>query len=161
MKKIVAFTGESNSGKTTLIEKITNKLINRYKIAIIKHDPSDKAQFDVKGKDSYKFFQTGAEVMVTSPTRTTYFSHRQKSIEEIASMIKEFDLLFVEGLRTLNLPRIGVFRDRVNKDYFKYIKAAAIKDVDKNVFPSSIEVFDLDDLDSIIDWIFKNAKELK
>ena len=83
MKIAVAFTGPSNSGKTTVIEKIAKKLINRYKILIVKNDPKDKAKFDIEGKDSFKFFQTGAEVVVTSPTRTTYFSHRKKDIEDI------------------------------------------------------------------------------
>lgn len=76
----VAFTGPSNSGKTTLILKVARKLIHEHhkEVAIIKHDPKDKARFDVEGKDSYKFSSTGAEVIVTSPNRTTYFSQKQK-----------------------------------------------------------------------------------
>jgi len=59
--KAIAFTGPSESGKTTLIEKIALRLINDRKIAIIKNDPSDKAVFDRDGKDSDRFFKTGAE----------------------------------------------------------------------------------------------------
>ena len=162
MKKAVAFTGPSNSGKTTLIEKIAKKLIKNYKIAIIKNDPSDKAKFDIEGKDSYKFFATGAEVVVTSPTRTTYFSHRKKELDEIISMIGEFDLLLVEGLKTLPLPRIGVFRGTVDDSYFDYIKAVAVDEsVDKSVIPSFIDVLDLNNVDEVIEWIFTNAEEIK
>ena len=61
MKKrlAVAFTGPSNSGKTTIILKVARKLIHEHAkdVAIIKHDPKDKARFDVEGKDSYKFSQ--------------------------------------------------------------------------------------------------------
>jgi len=157
----VAFTGPSNSGKTTLIEKIARKLINEYKVAIIKNDPGDKAKFDVEGKDSYKFFQTGAEVVVTSPTRTTYFSHRRKEIKDIADMIDDFDILLVEGLRTLPLPRIGVFRGEINEDYFPYIKAVAVDDsVDKSKIPENIDVLNLNDEDEVIKWIFENAQEI-
>ncbi len=48
----VAFTGPSNSGKTTLILKVARKLIHEHAlaVAIIKNDPKDKAQFDVPGK---------------------------------------------------------------------------------------------------------------
>jgi molybdopterin-guanine dinucleotide biosynthesis protein B len=48
MKKIaVAFTGPSNSGKTTLIINIANALkTQNYKVCIVKHDPQDKAKFD-------------------------------------------------------------------------------------------------------------------
>jgi molybdopterin-guanine dinucleotide biosynthesis protein B len=161
LRKAVAFTGPSNSGKTTLIEKIAKKLISSYKIAIIKNDPKDKAQFDKEGKDSYKFFQTGAEVVVTSPSRTTYFSHRQKSLDEIIEMINDFDILLVEGLKYLPLPRIGVFRNEVDESYFRYVNAVAIDEsVDKNLIPGSIEILNLNDTDEIIEWVLKNAKEV-
>jgi len=161
LRKAIAFTGPSNSGKTTLIEKIAKRLISSYKIAIVKNDPSDKAKFDTPGKDSYKFFQTGAEVVVTSPTRTTYFSHRQKSLDEIIEMINDFDILLVEGLKYLPLPRIAVFRGEVDESYFRYIKAVAIDEsVDRSKIPKDIEILDLNNVDEIIGWVLKNAKEV-
>ena len=75
-KRVVAFTGPSNSGKTTTIVKVAQILKSRYSLAIIKHDPSDKGVFDKEGKDRWKFTQTGAEVVVTSPTTTTFFSQK-------------------------------------------------------------------------------------
>jgi molybdopterin-guanine dinucleotide biosynthesis protein B len=161
VRRAVAFTGPSNSGKTTIIEKVAKKLNGSYKIAIIKNDPSDKAKFDVEGKDSYRFFQTGAEVVVTSPTRTTYFSHRQKSINEIVDMIKDFEILIIEGLKYLPLPRIGVFRGDIDESYFRYVKAVAVDDtVDKSKIPPHIEILNLNDTDEIIDWILRNAQEI-
>ncbi|MCH3853348.1 molybdopterin-guanine dinucleotide biosynthesis protein MobB, partial [Campylobacter jejuni] len=39
-KSIIAFSGPSNSGKTTLITKIANEFIKQnLKVLIIKHDP--------------------------------------------------------------------------------------------------------------------------
>ena len=161
MRKAVAFTGPSNSGKTTLIEKIAKRLISSYKIAIIKNDPANKAQFDKKGKDSYRFFETGAEVVVTSPSRTTYFSHRQKSLDEIVNMINDFDILLVEGLKYLPLPRIGIFRNDIDESYFRYIKAIAVDDtIDKSKIPSNIEILDLNNIDEIIEWVLENAVDI-
>ena len=161
MRIAVAFTGPSNSGKTTIIEKIAKILIKKYKVAIIKNDPKDKAIFDVEGKDSYRFFQTGAEVVVTSPTRTTYFSHRSKTIDEIVDMVNDFEILLVEGLKTLPLPRIGVFRGKIDESYFPYIKAVAIDHtIDPATIPQNIDKLDLNDPAQIIDWIMKNAKEV-
>jgi molybdopterin-guanine dinucleotide biosynthesis protein B len=157
----IAFTGPSNSGKTTLIEKVARVLIEEYRIAIVKNDPKDKATFDVEGKDSWKFFRTGAEVVVTSPTRTTYFSHRQKSIEEIVRMIDDFDYLLVEGLKTLPLPRIAVFRNAIDESYFTCSEAIAIDDtvdIEKYEIPPSIDILDLNDVDQIIGWIKTHAK---
>jgi molybdopterin-guanine dinucleotide biosynthesis protein B len=161
VRKAVAFTGPSNSGKTTLIEKISKKLISTYKIAIIKNDPSDKAKFDTEGKDSYKFYNTGAEVVVTSPKRTTYFSHKQKSLDEIVDMINDFDYLLVEGLKYLPLPRLAVFRNEVDESYFPYINAVAIDDtIDKNLIPKEIKILDLNNVDEVISWVLNNAKEI-
>jgi molybdopterin-guanine dinucleotide biosynthesis protein B len=155
----VAFTGPSNSGKTTLIVKIANILTKTYQVAIIKNDPKDKARFDVEGKDSYKFSQTGADVVVTSKTRTTLFSQREKNLDEIIQMLGSFDILLVEGLKTLPLPRIAVFREDVYEEYFPYIKAAACsKSIDRSKIPEHIDILELDNPNQIIEWILKNAK---
>ncbi len=161
MRIAVAFTGPSNSGKTTAIEKIAKKLINDYKIVIVKNDPKDKAKFDIEGKDSYKFYKTGAEVVITSPTRTTFFSHRKKELKDIVNMVNDFDIMLVEGLKTLPLPRIAIFRGKIDESYFGFIKAVAIDEsIDKKSIPENIDILNLNDIDSIIDWIFKNAKEV-
>ncbi len=161
----VAFTGPSNSGKTTLILKVARKLIHEQKleVAIIKHDPKDKARFDVEGKDSYKFSDTGAEVIVTSDTRTTYFSKKHSELDEMIRLFDNFDVLLVEGLKSLPLPRISIFRDSMDSDYFPYMDAVAIDksiDIKKYELPNTVDVLDLNDPDEIISWIFKNAKKV-
>ena len=161
----LAFTGPSNSGKTTLILKVARKLINEYgkKVAIVKHDPGDKARFDVEGKDSYKFSDTGAEVIVTSPTRTTYFSKKSEDLDEMIRLFDTFDVLLVEGLKTLPLPRISVFRNSLDSEYFPFMNALAIDDsIDTNNYemPKGVAILDLNNPDEVISWIFKNAKEV-
>jgi len=159
----VAFTGPSNSGKTTLIQKVATKMIETKQVAIIKHDPKDKAIFDIEGKDSDKFSKTGAEVVVTSPTRTTYFSKRQKSIDDIIDMINKFDILLVEGLKTLPLPRIAIFRNEIDLSYLECSEALAIDesiDITRYDIPSHINILDLNNTAQIIEWIEKNAKEV-
>ena len=167
MKKrlAVAFTGPSNSGKTTLILKVARKLINEHskKVAIVKHDPADKARFDVEGKDSYKFSNTGAEVIVTSPTRTTYFSKKSKDLDEMIRLFDDFDILLVEGLKNLPLPRISIFRGTLDSDYFPYMNALAIDasiNVSEYSLPNDIGILDLNNPDEVISWILKNAKEV-
>lgn len=161
----VAFTGPSNSGKTTLILKVARKLIYDHKkeVAIIKHDPKDKARFDVEGKDSYKFSSTGAEVIVTSPNKTTYFSKRKSELEDMVRLLDKFDILLVEGLKNLPLPRISIFRESIDTDYFPFMNALAIdKSIDLQDYnlPKNVDVLNLNDPDEVIQWIFENAKEI-
>lgn len=159
MKRLaVAFSGPSNSGKTTLITKVAKKFIdNNLKVSIIKHDPSDKARFDVEGKDSYKFSQIGADTIVLSPTRTTYFAKSPMNLDEVIRMIGEFDILIVEGLKTLDLPRISIFRDEIDESYLPFSDAIAT-----NLGSVGVDMahFDIDDEDSVCDWILKNAKKV-
>ena len=159
----VAFTGPSGSGKTTLVEKVAKILIESKKVAIIKNDPKDKAVFDVEGKDSDKFTKTGAEVVVTSPTRTTYFSHREKTLDDIVAMINDFDILLVEGLKTLPLPRLAIFRNEIDESYFSCSEAIAVDnsiDIDQYSIPKNIDILDLNNDTEIIEWINNNAIEI-
>jgi len=162
-RQAVAFTGPSNSGKTTLILKVARKLIHEHdmEVAIIKHDPKDKARFDTPGKDSYKFTDTGAKVVVTSPNKTTYFSSKHQEFEEIVDMFGEVDMVLVEGLKNLPLPRISIFRDKIDEDYFPYMNALAIDDsiaLDAYTLPEGVSVLDLNNEDDVITWILNNAK---
>ncbi|NOX16474.1 MAG: molybdopterin-guanine dinucleotide biosynthesis protein B [Epsilonproteobacteria bacterium] len=160
----VAFSGPSNSGKTSLIVKISQQLRDKYQIAIVKHDPGDKATFDQKGKDSWKFEQTGAEVLVASPTRTTFFSQKRKDLDEIIRVFGEFDLLLVEGLKTLPLPRLSIFRDKIDESYFSCSNAIAVDDsidLSKYDIPKNIEILNLNNTDDILKWVLKNAKKVR
>lgn len=159
----VAFTGPSGSGKTTLIEKLSKALISSREVAIIKHDPKDKAIFDKVGKDSHTFSQTGAEVIVTSAQRTTYFSQRNKELEELIELFEEFDILLVEGLKTLPLPRIAIFRNKIDESYLDCSEAIAIDEsvnINEYNIPEQIEILDLNNTEQIIRWIDTHAKEV-
>ncbi|WP_100590720.1 molybdopterin-guanine dinucleotide biosynthesis protein B [Campylobacter lanienae] len=186
MKRLaVAFSGASGSGKTTLISKVAKELISRgFKVAITKHDPGDKAKFDYPGKDSYIYSSIGADVAVVSPNRTSIFlqsglfggkdrinsqSHRDKNekfepnldnfdseLEILAAHFGEFDYLIIEGLKSLKLPRITIFRDEVIDDFIPFSDAFA-----SNVeFDACGDKFGLEDIDGIIKWIDKNAKKV-
>ena len=159
---IVAFSGPSNSGKTTLVVKVANILQdNGFKVCIIKHDPKDKAVFDREGKDSFKFSQTGADVAVVSPNKTTLFKKSTSNIDEMVELFQDFDYLLVEGLKTLELPRISIFRERLDESYFSVSNAIACDEtINKNEIPDSIDILDLNNPEEIILWINKNAKRV-
>ncbi len=159
---IVAFSGPSNSGKTTAIVKVASILDDSgFKVCIIKHDPKDKAIFDREGKDSFKFSQTGADVAVVSPNKTTIFKKNSSSIDEMIELFQDFDYLLVEGLKTLEIPRISIFRDRLDESYFSVSNAIACDEtINNNEIPSELDILDLNNPEEIILWINKNAKRV-
>lgn len=161
-KLAVAFSGPSNSGKTTLVAKVSNILQDRgYKVCIVKHDPKDKARFDKPGKDSDKFSQTGADVAVVSPSRTTLFKQNSSTLDEMIELFNDFDFLLVEGLKTLPLPRISIFRNRLDETYFPVTDAIAYDEtIDSTKIPSKIDKLDLNNPEEVISWIEKNAKSV-
>jgi len=158
----VAFTGPSNSGKTTLIVKVSSILQDQgFKVFIVKHDPKDKAMFDKEGKDSFKFSQTGANVAVVSPNKTTIFKKETSTIDNLIDIFDDFDFLLVEGLKTLPLPRICVQRDKINQDYFEVSDSIATDDsIDKANFPKNMNILDLNNPEQIIEWIKENGKRV-
>ena len=161
-KLIVAFSGPSNSGKTTAIVKVASILQDSdFKVCIVKHDPKDKAMFDREGKDSFKFSQTGANVAVVSPNKTTIFKKDSSSIDELINIFGNFDYMLVEGLKTLELPRISIFRNSLDESYFGVSNALAVDDsINKKEIPNSLDILDLNNPLEIIDWINKNAKRV-
>ncbi len=159
---VMAFSGPSNRGKTTAIVKVASILNDGgFKVCIVKHDPKDKAIFDREGKDSFKFSQTGADVAVVSPNKTTLFKKSTSTIDEMIELFQDFDYLLVEGLKNLDLPRISIFRDRLDESYFSVSNAIASDEtIDNNKIPDGIDILDLNNPEEIILWINKNAKRV-
>ncbi len=117
--------------------------------------------FDKEGKDSFKFSQTGADVVVVSPNKTTFFKKSTSTINELIELFQDFDYLLVEGLKTLDLPRISIFRDRLDESYFSVSSAIACDEtINVNEIPEGIDILDLNNPEEIILWINKNAKRV-
>jgi len=163
MKRVaVAFTGPSNSGKTTLVVKLSQHLQKQgFKVCIIKHDPKDKAKFDQEGKDSDKFTKTGADVAVLSSTRTTLFLQSPSLLEDTIALFGAFDYLLVEGLKTLPLPRIAIMRDSIDERYFEVSDTIATDgSIAKEDFPKESLLLDMNNTEQIVQWIDKNGAKV-
>lgn len=160
MKRLVmAFSGPSNSGKTTLIEKLVKHFKSKgFKVVVLKHDPSDKAVFDKEGKDSFKFFHAGADTMVLSPTRLSSFARGEFEVADCLKFAEDFDFFFIEGLKELPYPRISVFAKELDESYFAFSNAIASYEKPKN---SSLAWLHLDDIEAIGEYIEKHAFHYK
>lgn len=125
MKKplVIGFYGESNTGKTTIITKLIQKLTQEnFKVASIKNTDK-KTSIDQKNKDTWKHAEAGAKLVVfKTPIETDYLFKKQQTIDEIINKIKQFnsyDLILIEGVNDENTPkiRIGNTKERKNTVY--------------------------------------------
>jgi molybdopterin-guanine dinucleotide biosynthesis adapter protein len=110
--KIVSIVGKSNSGKTTLLEKIIFELKQRgYNIGTVKH-AHEGFEMDKKGKDSWRHRQAGASAtLVISQGKTALIKDEELGfIEKMKKYLSDSDLIITEGFKKQNLPKIEVFR---------------------------------------------------
>jgi molybdopterin-guanine dinucleotide biosynthesis protein B len=129
---IVCVVGRSGVGKTTLLEKLIPELKRRgYRVATIKHHghlpesmpqgqvpesaPPGQAgiEIDRPGKDSWRHTQAGSNhVVLVSPDKVAAIRRvdREPSLDEIASTIRDVDVILVEGYKQAAKPKIAVIR---------------------------------------------------
>ena len=111
-QSIVVICGVKNSGKTTLITKLIPKFTSLgYKVATIKHDGHD-FDADVEGTDSYKHKQAGAYgTAVFSKNKFMVVKEQKETDEfELINLFPEADLIFLEGFKHSNYPKIEIVR---------------------------------------------------
>ncbi len=117
---IICFVGRSNSGKTTLIERLIPELVQAgYRVATIKH-AGHGFELDTEGKDSWRHKRAGASsVIVVSKGSLALFSDvpDEIKVEELRDRFldQHIDLVIAEGWKSEGYPKIVVIRDQVGE----------------------------------------------
>jgi len=89
MLTVVSVVGKSGSGKTTLIEKLISEAKSRgIKVATIKHD-AHSFEIDYPGKDSWRHYHAGAEVVVISSQEKVALIERVNQEKSMGSQIRK------------------------------------------------------------------------
>jgi molybdopterin-guanine dinucleotide biosynthesis protein MobB len=112
--KMVAFVAKSNTGKTTLLEKLIKELKYRgYQVGVIKHD-AHRFDIDHPGKDSYRLTAAGADTMlITSSDKLAVVKKHAEppSLEQlIETYFSDVDIVLTEGFKMSTLPKIELHR---------------------------------------------------
>lgn len=119
MFPVISIVGKSNSGKTTLLEKLIPELRQRgYNLAVIKHSASG-FELDPPGKDSWRFTEAGSGTVVLNSERKIALIKtvdHEATLEEIIPLLGEgFDLVLTEGFIDGNIPKIEVHRKELGE----------------------------------------------
>jgi molybdopterin-guanine dinucleotide biosynthesis protein B len=159
MIPIVSIVGKSDSGKTTLIEKLVPELTQRgYRIATVKHD-THGFEVDQEGKDSWRHKQAGAHtVVISSPQKVALIRDVEKdlTLEEIrGKLIQDVDLILSEGYKKDIQPKIEIFRKEKHKELLCTKEDNLIAIVSDKTFNIGIPCFDLEDMKGLASFIEK------
>jgi len=111
---VVSFIGKKKSGKTTVVVGVLQELRDRgFRVAAIKHD-THGFEIDVPGTDSYRFRETGAEVVgISSPDKYVWLNtvREERALLDLVGQIREpVDLVLTEGFKKQDAPKIEVSR---------------------------------------------------
>jgi len=158
MIPIVSIVGKSDSGKTTLLEKLVKELASRgFRIGTIKHD-AHTFEIDHEGKDSWRHKQAGASVtIISSPSKLALVAdtdHDHTIFEIRALYMRGVDLIITEGYKRESYPKIEVFRREMHRELLctddeNLIAIAG----NPSASPIGIPVFDLDDVQPLCDFV--------
>jgi len=158
MKKVVSFVAAaSNSGKTTLIEKVVVILKARgLNVAVVKHTSND-FEIDRRGKDSWRYQQAGADaVILVSPGRMACLKklvHEPKS-EELEQLTLGSDIVLCEGFKKTAENKIEVFRMGVSGNRpLCADDPAFVALISDKPFPVSIPCFDINDAEGVATFL--------
>ena len=115
MTPILSVVGRSNSGKTTLLEKLIRELTARGRlVGTIKHHVHGALTVDVPGKDSWRHRQAGARAVALASS-DMFFVVRDSpaglTLEAIAHLaLFGMDLVLTEGFKSGPMPKIEINR---------------------------------------------------
>jgi molybdopterin-guanine dinucleotide biosynthesis protein B len=126
MVLVVAAVGTSGSGKTTTLEYLISRLSQEgYRVGSVKHIHEEGFTIDTPGKNTYRYAQAGAKVIVAvSPNEVATIKRTQTNFTNIDQVIapleqEQLDIVFVEGFHWLiktrtDIPKIATAKDEAN-----------------------------------------------
>ena len=155
---ILSFVGRSNSGKTTLIERLIPELVMaRYRVATVKH-AGHGFDLDTEGKDSWRHKGAGAgTVIVVSKGSLAMFADvpDEIKVEELRDKFvgREYDLIIAEGWKSEGYPKIVILRDQVGEVPMSLEGLLAV--VSKKPVDLSVPTFDPDDIKGLSEFVMR------
>jgi len=159
MIPIISIVGKSDSGKTTLIEKLVPELRRRgYRIATVKHDVHG-FEVDREGKDSWRHKKAGAHtVVISSPKKVALIRDVESdlNLSEIRDkMIRDVDLILSEGYKRDVQSKIEIFRREMHQELLCTKEDNLIAIVSDQTFNVGVPCFDLEDMKGLSSFIEK------
>lgn len=108
---VFCVVGVSNSGKTTLIEKLIGEFKERgYRVGTVKHHHGE-FEIDHSGKDTWRHARAGADVVfISAPHKAAMVKRVEEelTLDQVVALMGEVDLVLAEGYKNVDRPQIEV-----------------------------------------------------
>ncbi|MGH7256165.1 MAG: molybdopterin-guanine dinucleotide biosynthesis protein B [Nitrospirales bacterium] len=156
---ILCFVGRSNSGKTTLIERVIPELVQAgYRVATVKH-AGHGFDLDTEGKDSWRHKRAGAStVIVVSKGSLALFADvsDEMKVDELGEKFLDpsLDLVIAEGWKSDGYPKILIVRDQLGEVPVSAGGLLAV--VSNKPVDAPVPTFDLDDIKGLGELIIRH-----
>ena len=157
MPPIVSIVGKSESGKTTLLEKLIGELKSRgYRVATVKHAPQESS-FDEPGKDSWRHIEAGSQATLISSSDKLVLikpTSGEPALEQITRLLGEdYDIILAEGFKDSDAPKIEVHRKQADPPLASVKKLIAI--ATDEPLETKTRQFSLEDSKGLADFLEK------
>ncbi len=157
MPQIISIVGKSESGKTTLIEKLIAELKSRgYRIGTIKH-ASKGFDIDKKGKDSWRHKEAGADTVVVASSGKIAMvkNESHETLDDLEKYFPDMNLVITEGFKKENKPKIEIFRVEKHKNPLCPGDSNLIAFVTNTKQNLNVPIFGLEEIRELADFIEK------
>jgi len=154
---VIQIVGYKNSGKTTLIETLTEGLTNRgFKVGTVKHD-AHEFDIDHPGTDTWRHRRSGARMTaITSDHRTAIVEEKPTPLPDILQRMANMDIVLVEGFKQEPYPKIVMVRSEADYELVDRLShVAAIVSWLPNLPQGDLPVFGIEDTHGVMEWILK------
>jgi molybdopterin-guanine dinucleotide biosynthesis protein MobB len=155
MPLIVSFVGRSESGKTTLIEKLIPVLRRRgFRVGTIKHT-HHTPELDRSGKDSARHLAAGASTVVLASSGQIQLVKTgvNGGLDGLVRYFDDVDLLITEGYKQERTPKIEVLRRAVSDRLLCLGDPTLLAVATDTPIELPVPVLPLDDPEAVADFI--------
>lgn len=151
---ILAISGPSGVGKTTLLVKLIPALLARgIRVAALKHSGHPHT-FDRPRKDSARLRRAGAiAVVVQGPVELAYFGPPVRGLRALARLLPPADLILAEGFKTEAIPRLEVHRGAVGAPFLCARDPRVVAVVSDEPPPRRVPWFTARDVDALAEFV--------
>lgn len=156
--KFFSIAGWSDSGKTTLISRLTEQLkVKNKRVAAVKNIPH-KYHLQSEKKDSFKFLAAGCVEAFLVARNEIVSMQRNDKKEQIFEILESksgtFDFVLLEGLFREDIPVIEVFNSQKNEaPKMSFESLSALVTDKKNIDNVDIPIFGFDDIEGVVQFM--------